>query len=54
MADLDKLREAIVEAQAAASKQGDVVRSLKAELKDGKIDRVRRPSLQLHRTLVAE
>ncbi len=40
MANLEDLKSAIADAQAAATKQGDVVRSLKAELKEGKIEKV--------------
>ena len=36
----DELQAVAVQAQAAASKQGDTVRSLKASLKDGKADKV--------------
>ena len=36
----DELQAVAVQAQAAAAKQGDTVRSLKASLKDGKADKV--------------
>lgn len=41
MADEEALQAAIEAAAAAVSHQGDEVRSLKAELKDGKIEKVR-------------
>lgn len=44
MAAVEELQKALEAAQEAVTKQGDTVRSLKAELKDGKVDRVsRRP-----------
>lgn len=38
----DELQAVSIQAQAAAAKQGDTVRSLKASLKDGKADKVGR------------
>ena len=38
---VDELQGAAVQAQAAAAKQGDTVRSLKASAKDGKAEKVR-------------
>ena len=38
---VQELEQAIVVAQDAVAKQGDTVRSLKASLKDGKIEKVR-------------
>lgn len=40
MSDLGDLQQAIEAAQEAVTKQGDTVRSLKAELKDGKVEKV--------------
>ena len=40
MALADELQGLAVQAQAAAAKQGDTVRSLKASLKDGKAEKV--------------
>jgi hypothetical protein len=40
MSNLEALQKAVEVAQEAVGKQGDTVRSLKAELKDGKVDRV--------------
>lgn len=37
---VDELQGTAVQAQAAAAKQGDTVRSLKASAKDGKADKV--------------
>lgn len=37
---VDELQGVAVQAQAAAAKQGDTVRSLKASAKDGKADKV--------------
>ena len=42
MALTDELQAVAVQAQAAAAKQGDTVRSLKASLKDSKVERVSR------------
>ena len=36
----DELQAVAVQAQAATAKQGDTVRSLKASLKDGKVEKV--------------
>lgn len=36
----DELQAVAIQSQAAAAKQGDTVRSLKASLKDGKADKV--------------
>lgn len=44
----DELQRAAVQAQAAAAKQGDTVRSLKASLKDGKVEKVRRNALSMY------
>ena len=41
MALADELQALAIQAQAAAAKQGDTVRSLKASLKDGKAEKVR-------------
>lgn len=40
MALADELQGIAIQAQAAAAKQGDTVRSLKASLKDGKAEKV--------------
>jgi hypothetical protein len=37
----EELAKAVADAQEAVTKQGDTVRSLKASLKDGKVDKVR-------------
>ncbi len=49
MALADELQGLAVQAQAAAAKQGDTVRSLKASLKDGKAEKVRSIIFFLHR-----
>lgn len=43
---VQELEQAIVVAQDAVAKQGDTVRSLKASLKDGKIEKVRQAGSQ--------
>lgn len=43
----DELQAAAMQAQAAAAKQGDTVRSLKASLKDGKADKVGRNAIYI-------
>ena len=45
--DTSVLENEFLLAQEAVGKQGDVVRSLKAQLKDGKVERVRRGSMAL-------
>ncbi|KAJ9512986.1 hypothetical protein QJQ45_029195 [Haematococcus lacustris] len=39
MASPEELKQAVIDTHAAIAKQGDTVRSLKADLKDGKVDR---------------
>lgn len=41
MINTELLEQAFLAAQEAVQKQGDTVRSLKASLKDGKVERVR-------------
>ncbi len=45
MANAEALLQAVHAAQEAVGKQGDTVRSLKAELKDGKVDKVRKAGI---------
>ena len=44
----DELQAVAIQAQAAAAKQGDTVRSLKASLKDGKADKVGFNAYMMH------
>lgn len=44
----DELQAVAIQAQAAAAKQGDTVRSLKASLKDGKANKVGRNVIYIH------
>lgn len=44
----DELQGVAIQAQAAAAKQGDTVRSLKASLKDGKANKVGRDVVYIH------
>ena len=45
---VDELQAVAIQAQAAAAKQGDTVRSLKASLKDGKADKVGFDAYMIH------
>jgi hypothetical protein len=47
MADPQALHAAVQTAQEAVTRQGDTVRALKAQLKEGKVERVRRTWHQL-------
>lgn len=48
----DELQGLSIQAQAAAAKQGDTVRSLKASLKEGKADKVSNLASSLHVSLL--
>lgn len=48
MALADELQGIAIQAQAAAAKQGDTVRSLKASLKDGKAGKVSGSGQNMH------